>query len=93
MISLCEDEEMVVSRELNPEDFSSGDRIRVIDGIFIGLRGVVIGPREAEKVWERTGGQRPSSRKGPTTVFVLLNIFDRPTLVCLETFQIEHSQD
>ena len=52
-----------------------GDRVQVVDGTFVGMRGVVVDSAEAETIWQRIGGQEPPLNSEPRIVLVILPIF------------------
>ena len=73
--------------------FSPGDRVRVIDGTFVGLQGVVLERAEAESLWETNGGEQPPALVASGIVCVSLPIFERQVTVCLCVSQIEKLAD
>jgi ribosomal protein L24 len=70
-------------------DFRSGDRVKVIDGTFAGMQGIVVSRAKANALCETVGGQRPSLTAVPGMVHVMLTIFNRTVPVTLLTWQIE----
>jgi transcription antitermination factor NusG len=71
-------------------EFRPGDPVQVIDGTFVGLRGRVIGVKEAQELWASSGGQQPGSHTPAVCVWVALSIFSRPVPVMLVRDQIRH---
>jgi transcription antitermination factor NusG len=69
--------------------YSPGDKVRVIDGTFAGLEGVVVTIREARGVWETAGGEEPPLIATPGLTFVVLTLFERRVPVSLLTSQLE----
>lgn len=67
-----------------------GDRVRVIDGTFVGLEGIVLTKEEARKLQERNGGEQgPLTRWPPGFTYVALPVFGRETPIFLFRDQIE----
>jgi transcription antitermination factor NusG len=73
-------------------EFRPGDRVKVIDGTFVGLEGRVIDLKEAREMWESgKGGEQPCARPPAICGWVLLSIFSRPVPVMLVRDQIQHA--
>jgi transcription antitermination factor NusG len=71
-------------------EFRSGDRVKVIDGTFVGYEGCVSDAKEVRERWERCGGTEPPRHMPPGCIWVVLTIFSRPVPVMLDRFQVEH---
>jgi transcription antitermination factor NusG len=72
------------------QPFPPGTRVRVIDGTFVSMTGVVITTEEAEWIHAARGGQRPTLRdSGPGSVRVALPIFGQSVPVELAISQLE----
>jgi transcription antitermination factor NusG len=69
-------------------EFSPGDHVRVIDGTFTGMEGLVITRAQAKSLCETVGGEQPPVTASPGIVCVLLPIFERQVPVCLELRQL-----
>ena len=74
----------------NDDELIPGDRVRVVDGTFIGLEGTVLTKKEAGKLREINGGQEgPLTRWPPGAAYVALHLFGREVPVFLLRDQIE----
>lgn len=72
----------------NADELLPGDRVRVIDGTFLGLEGTILTEEEARKLLETKGGQR--GQLTPECTYVALPLFDHPEVpVVLFRDQIE----
>jgi transcription antitermination factor NusG len=72
------------------DDLLSGDLVRVVDGTFVGLEGIVLTKEEARKLRERNGGEQGPLKNWPRgATFVALPLFGRELPIFLESFQIE----
>jgi transcription antitermination factor NusG len=69
-------------------EFMPGDRVKVVDGTFVGMQGIVVSRAEANALCETVGGQRPSLTEVPGMVHVMLPIFNRTVPVTLLIWQI-----
>ena len=72
------------------DELRSGDRVKVIDGTFVGSDGYVIDAKEAHAMWERCGGEQPPTRTPAVCIWVVLTVFCRPVPVMLHRFQVDH---
>jgi transcription antitermination factor NusG len=77
----------------NPTEFLPGDRVKVIDGTFVGKHGVVVSLAEARALWRTAGGEQPPLQVTPGVVCVLLPIFTHCVPVCLVASQLEAADD
>jgi transcription antitermination factor NusG len=77
----------------NPGRFLPGDRIRVIDGTFVGAVGSVVTRADAFALWEKVGGQKPGPIDPVGAVWVAISVFDRVVPVLLDGSQIEACGD
>jgi len=68
---------------------SAGDHVKITDGTFVGMQGMVITHAEAKSLWETVGGEEPPVTASSGMVCVLLNLFGREVPVCLQTSQLE----
>ena len=60
------------------DELLPGDRVRVVDGTFIGLEGTVLTLEEARTLRETNGGQdAPLKEWSPEDIYVALPLFDR----------------
>jgi hypothetical protein len=73
------------------DEYRPGDRIKVIDGTFVGSVGYVIDAKEAHARWERCGGQQPPTRTPAVCIWVVITVFNRPGPVMLHRFQVQHA--
>ncbi len=82
---------MNTARGSYASEFRPSDRVKVIDGTFVGSEGRVIDVKEAREMWENNGGEQPSSRTPPVCVWVALPVFGRTVPVMLMRDQIQRS--
>ena len=84
---------MNTNRTHDHSDYSPGERVKVTDGTFVGMRGLVLSLREAKSLWEAAGGQQPPLKDTSGTVWVALPIFGRVVPVSLFPFQLAAEGD
>jgi hypothetical protein len=75
------------------QDLLPGDRIKVIDGTFVGLTGLVVSRQEAMAMWEKAGGEKPGPIDPAGGVWVRVSVFDRPIIVLLDRSQMAACDD
>ncbi len=68
--------------------YSPGEQVRVVGGIFAGQVGTVLSHEEAERHLGLAGQFR--CRPTPDLLWVLHDVFDRPTAVSLSPEMVEH---
>jgi hypothetical protein len=73
----------------NPERLLPGERIKVVDGSFVGEVGEVISRQKAVALWKRVGGEKPGLTDDTEMVWVQIPVFDQPVPVLLHLFQVE----
>ena len=72
------------------DELLPGDRVRVVDGTFVGLEGTVLMKEEARKLREKNGGEQgPLTRWPPGATYVRLTLFDRKVPIFLLRDQME----
>jgi transcription antitermination factor NusG len=76
------------NRSSNRRGFLPGDGIKVIDGTFAGLRGVVVTLAEAQSLWQLSGGQHPPLVPTLGMICVALPVFGRQVPICLALSQV-----
>jgi transcription antitermination factor NusG len=75
---------------LYPGGYAPGDMVTVLDGMFRGMFGVVIGPDQVH-LFRRPSGDEPPTEPCPTGgVWVVLTIFGKTVPVLFLPAQIEH---
>ena len=80
---------MNTGQEPNPAEFLPGDRVRIVDGTFVGKVGRVVDLDEATALWKKNGGQIPSSRYVHAgQVCAVIELFGRSVPVWFEPFQL-----
>jgi hypothetical protein len=74
----------------NADELLPGDRVRVIDGTFVGLEETVLTKGEAKKLRERNGGEEgPLTHWPPGAAYVVLPLFGREVPTFLLSDQME----
>jgi transcription antitermination factor NusG len=72
------------------DELLPGDRVRVVDGTFVGQEGTVVTREEARKLRERNGGEEgPLTRWPAGSAYVVLSLFDREVPIFLLRDQME----
>jgi hypothetical protein len=71
--------------------FLPGDRVKVINGTFVGKTGRAVDQEEARMLWQKAGGEEPPCTPIHGLVWVVLEIFDGSVPVLLEPSQLEHA--
>lgn len=72
------------------DELLPGDRVRVVDGTFVGLEGTVLTKEEARKLRKRNGGEEgPLTRWPAGAAYVSLPIFGREMPIFLLRDQME----
>ncbi len=80
----------MTGEERSADELLPGDRVRVIDGTFVGLEGTVLTKDEARKLREKNGGEQgPLTRWPPGAAYVALPLFGREVPTFLMRFQVE----
>src|SRR5262249_14331183 len=74
--------DMSSSRMSHPTGFSPGEHVKIIDGTFAGMNGVVVSIAEARMLWEKVGGQQPPPIAVPGTIWLVLSLFNRAVPIC-----------
>jgi transcription antitermination factor NusG len=74
----------------NADELMPGDRVRIVDGTFIGLEGTVLTREEARELRDKNGGQEdPLTEWSPEDVYLALPLFGREVPVILLRAQVK----
>jgi transcription antitermination factor NusG len=69
--------------------YRPGDRVRIVDGTFLGMAGEVLGHEQAEE--RLRTAEQATVRPTGEAVWVLVGLFGRPVPINLMPDQIEHA--
>jgi transcription antitermination factor NusG len=73
----------------DPSSFGPGEKIKIIDGTFVGKQGVVLSLAQAQDLWKMSGGEAPPVKATPGVVCVAVTIFNRRVPVWLDARQVQ----
>jgi transcription antitermination factor NusG len=68
--------------------FQPGDRVRIVDGTFLGHDGEVQSHEQAQRRLRKAG--QPTWRAARETIWVLLELFGKPVVIQFQPNQIVH---
>ena len=75
----------------NADELLPGDRVRIVDGTFVGLEGTVVTREKVGKLRDRNGGEEgPLTRWPPGAAYVVLPLFAREVPIFLMRDQMEY---